>query len=852
MSDPQDLLYTNKFISTDVLKESDLVNETKYYDRFKNYLSNTEKDETEKYVENDLTESDPVNISKTLNTKWPTYGNRNHYPLFDTYINDVSVNRYKKEIISKVNIDSKNRDPSKYLNPNNFNIPFNKVYNNIKKFIMNDLVFPNTNQSVTNVNNNFSWQYASENYLLGANIDNTIIPVPNPSKRISYSKLPNSVYSFTVTGTSTNIPNIDNYLVYQTNITPGFYTVPSLQTNIRTVSNKILHGSNIEGNNLNIIEQPYLVYSNRIGTPHLFSTSIDPISSVVRFVNRMEEIKIVAIQTFSPYENNYANSDMFYYLSSKYSITSPQILNNDYIYIIFEAINDITYQYFQNQYCIFTPNAFPLVITDLDINIGNINSNLFNFTEFYDENIYTQNGYSINDINSISTYKFIDYINIYNTTYYQTVDNAFSKKINKVYLRFAFKLSSGNLNGQNYNSLGTIIKPSTTENIVLNSSLKHYLNNSGNLYANITSTTPGNGSISINAFTSTTTVSGSASTINLSNTTGTTTYALGQTGPTTMNGQTGQTNTNGLTGTINTGSITGTTTYGSINNQGNVGTTSGFIYNFKYYDKNILVGRSLLFRFIFDKVNGTYANYEISTENEKKRSVLQILAWPIANQTLEIYTIDTNNGFKFVQTNIQGTLIDYTSISTNKIIPTNNNLPNLNLNLQYFSNQYYFINNAYVYVKLIFATNDTLTSSDQIIDAISSKGLQYDQNYIDTNYFTVGIGEDYTCIGNSNNLVIYKKDYSNIFAKILLSNVPGNYDSVLSNIINNNNFSINYDNVIDNISGVTVQVYDSTMKLLSTNNNYSFTLTIYEIKDILKETLINTKTNNVNTQGYYI
>jgi hypothetical protein len=41
------------------------------------------------------------------------------------------------------------------------------------------------------------------------------------------------------------------------------------------------------------------------------------------------------------------------------------------------------------------------------------------------------------------------------------------------------------------------------------------------------------------------------------------------------------------------------------------------------------------------------------------------------------------------------------------------------------------------------------------------------------------------------------------------------------------------------------------MKLLTVNDNFSFTLTIYQIKDVLKETLINTKTNNVNTEGYF-
>jgi hypothetical protein len=42
------------------------------------------------------------------------------------------------------------------------------------------------------------------------------------------------------------------------------------------------------------------------------------------------------------------------------------------------------------------------------------------------------------------------------------------------------------------------------------------------------------------------------------------------------------------------------------------------------------------------------------------------------------------------------------------------------------------------------------------------------------------------------------------------------------------------------------------MKLLSISNDFSFTVNMHEIKDVLKETLINTKNNNVNTTGNFI
>jgi hypothetical protein len=44
-------------------------------------------------------------------------------------------------------------------------------------------------------------------------------------------------------------------------------------------------------------------------------------------------------------------------------------------------------------------------------------------------------------------------------------------------------------------------------------------------------------------------------------------------------------------------------------------------------------------------------------------------------------------------------------------------------------------------------------------------------------------------------------------------------------------------------------VYSADLKLLRVQNNFSFSLNIHEIKNILKETLIDTKANNVVTTG---
>ena len=827
MSDPQDLLYTNKFISTDILTDNQLIKETEYYDRFKNYIDNNLTDEIQKYVENDEYETSAVNIDKTLNTKWPIYSNKNHYPLFDSYTNDISTNRYKKEFITKINIDSRYRDNSSYPNSNNFNIQLNQVFNNVKKIVINDIIIRNVDQSVTNINNNLCWQYASENYLVSKNIDLSIIPVPSNTNTIAYSKLPNSVFQYSTS--SGGAAEIDRYLVYQTIISPGYYTIDDMIANMKLATSGIIHGLNyLDNENINIVEQPYLAYPKRIGTPHLFSCHIDPVSSIVRFVNRIEELNVAAIQAFSPYQSQFQYSDIFYYFSSQYlSTLTSYTLNTSYIYIILPAVSDISYQYYQNVNCIYTPNAFPLVITGLTRAVGNIDPSLINYTEFYDVEIYLQNGYTEDELESVSYYKFIDTIIFTNTL----PGLGIGTTITSTYIRFALSLSTGNIHGNNYVASGRKIKPSTTTNLVFSSGLNKILTTYDNVFSFDKSTTTTHyniaGNITTSGITGTITTSGNTGTISTSGTSGIF-ESYGYSGP-----------------NIDDTTSSSTTLYNP-----NI-FTSGIITDYKFIDENCLIGRALLFRWIFDVKSNVYIEYEFNTENEKKRSLLHVLGWPIANESDQIYTLEKNNGFRFVHTNYQSQVINKSTLGTYQ--STNgNNFPSNLLRLQYYSNRHFFINNNYVYLKIYFDSHANLEENSQFINTVAPQSLLYDQVYINSDLFNVKIGQDYTCLKGSDYIETYKKDQSYIFTKILLSDVPGNIDTTLSNIINNNSFYIYYDNVRDKIEYITVEIFDADMKLLFTDNDFSFTINIHEVKDILKETLINSKNNNVTTTGHFI
>jgi hypothetical protein len=112
----------------------------------------------------------------------------------------------------------------------------------------------------------------------------------------------------------------------------------------------------------------------------------------------------------------------------------------------------------------------------------------------------------------------------------------------------------------------------------------------------------------------------------------------------------------------------------------------------------------------------------------------------------------------------------------------------------------------------------------------------------------IGIGTDYQCLPSSQrNQMANTKNYSNIFGKIMLSPTPMNTET---NQIVNTNFVKLYNQPIDNLSEISIQVLLPDMIVYNMGRDFSFTIEFVEIIDLLKETNIDTKRDNVITTGY--
>ncbi len=765
--DPQDLLFTNIFENTDVITDKQLEESKKNYSRFREYVGSREI-ETNEYLNNDDKESDPFNINKTLQEPYPTNLKKNHYPKFDGYIKDIVDHSYQKDKITKISINSKDRNKSVHLNSNNFSINFNKVYENVSKLEITDICFPNAIPPVNNYNNVLAWQYASRELLISEQVDDNIIPVPINSKIINYSTLSANCVS--------NIPlNQSNFLVYQIFLASGYYTVKTMEKQIKQAASVIPHGSSYinfyelqtnKTSEVNITdptpwrnpyEEPY--YSQDRGgkpnSPTLFTFDINPVTNAVFCVNRMEELEVVAIQTFEPgtTTTDLPEYDIFYnYIDTTYPLITS--FDPDYVYITVKELKNSSDFWATDPSKPVIVNPYPLVLTGLDGYVGGISLHQMNYTEFYDLSIYTSHSYTEKYLNSVSTYKVYDRI-VFETP---ALGGGFTKHS---YLRFALKVSFGNLNGRRITPTGGwIYRPINNDTVIYNQFLTNALN-------------------------------------------------------------TGQTNKG---------------YYGEFTQS-----TSSEI--------RPIIGRALLFKFIFDIVNGKYVSYEISTENVKKRSVLNLFAWPIPNNTDQTLVFAKSSSWSFVHTNLFGIEVqqNLTENSNAEAIPLFYRSPNNKMNLQNYNGEYYFIANNYLFL-LIRPTNMVLdyTNMQIAIDAVNN---QLNQNYVYELYFNTGIGGDYQCLPFSKyrNQSALVKNESNIFGKIILGSLPNNINT---NVMINSNFALLYEQPLDKLEGINILILDENYMIYQLGRDFSLTFIIHETVNVLKETHIDTKRDTVITTGY--
>ena len=790
LKDPQDLLYTNEFISSEILNESEIKKDTKFYDKYIENLENNQEEETNKYLENDLNETDYININNSLNRPWPVNDSKNEKPLTNTFIKDISEQKYVSYVNKKIFIDSKNRNKNLYPNSTSFQISLTQKISNIKRIYFRDVQLPNLSLAVNIFNNNFTWQFFS-NYYQFNNISFNIVPIPSIGGsigKLSYHELPFS---------STKIPkdileenpifNPSGFLTTSVNLTIGNYDTDELAQSLKDTSAMATHGgfdfnifpnedrkhsyettNGIILNTGNFYEEPYMSNPFMRFTANLWTFDILPPLDVFYAVNRIEEVNLLCIQTFSQPnstldDNYFKNNDIFY----EYSDAKNKILNTELIYILVpfqEYYTDYWFDnsnnpmYGNNSYKNpFIPSAFPLVITGLiqeeNTNeqnkfkslIGGVSKYFLSFTAFFDINIYTkklklneENG----DLRGVNYYKYIDTIKI-------NING-----IDQYFFRLGLNFNTQLARGKPFNNSIALsnpynIRPSSNATLFFNESLYNFFKEK----------------------------------------------FLG-------------------------------ISYDEYNNP--------------------RVGRAILTRFIYDLVGGKYTNFVENIDYIKKTSVLSKLGMPIANQTAAFFVSNYNNGFAFIHSNKNYFVLNKNNpFNLSTLIPESySTYSSVSLETLLANNKYVLKGESYCYLRIFFEGLPLNKSTQDEIKIGNDKyNLQINQNYTKNKDFTtLGIGRSTQCsldFGDDTT----SKSYNNITLRVNIPQVPTESINIPNDSLSNV-FEC-YD-IVDDLSVISVELLDSNFQAIRSSIDFNFTMNIITEVNKLKQTDINTRTNQIS------
>ena len=777
MIDPQDLLYTNNFIETDILSNQQIERQTKNYDRFIDYqseLNNSQTNNTIRFLDNDDQETDEINMKKTLYEPFPLHNKKNNYPLMDPLLRDLSKDRYTKLKETRISIDTGYRNIRLYPLTSNFMINLGRDLSNIHKIAIENLVIPNFTKSVSDIQNNFCWQYLSDYYLF-TDLSYNIVPFPNPQKIYSYFQLPYSSYEIP-DDIFQKDPNYDpsDFLTNQFNISPGNYSLSLLLKEISLRSQQILHGNqlNLRTNVNQVVEEPYHSFPNLLDTPMTWLNEFDTVNNRLFFTNKMENIEILSIQFFknsltntSPLTPNYFKENDIYYGYS--SLGASYTLDPEYIYITVPFIQGLTDQWFDNSINKdnkdlypdnnyenpFIPSAFPLVINNINIDQP-LNSEVikeFTMTPFFNLDVYTTKKYFLqsdpyteDELFNVNYYKYSDII--------QIKDGDLNIKC----VRLAFRFNPNNSKEKPFSNKfprpkTEYYRPASDNTILCSSILVNYFSNKTNVF-------------------------------------------------------------------------------------------------YISYVNLLLLGRSLVTRFIYGQQDNVFTNAKNESIYESKLSLLEYFDFSIANSTNALLYSLTNVGFSFIHSNFYGPVYNESNALEEALtLLIANNFKTIGINYYFDSNNYFITNNNFVFLRFIFNQLDHQANrQDNLIISYNENEFHVNQNYsIDDRVKDLKIGETIECLRSTDQFV---KDYNGVFCKILVSSLAGNISTVSNNISSKVIFNA-YEKLLDNVTFLTIQLLDSNLRIIKTVGDYNFDLVFTTSVEKLKETNINTKTNKVDLVG---
>jgi hypothetical protein len=302
---PEDLLYTNQFVNTDILTEEQLnknANNFIPYRTLKNDSINNVRDN----IERTFQKNNPLTQAHLRGYGWNRGNFGNEKPVLSDFARDIGESSYYRYKTSYINIDSRMRDVSLYPYPNNYNMFLGRKYQNIECIKLVDYFFPEQNYPINNTNNQIvfftiPWDMIAK-LPVSINWFTIINNITYISFFVNFRNLGNSQTDCEAAQAKVRNNIYKNLFSFQ--IPEGNYTTTELEKEIENKWNYLQFF-----NSHTFIRDPYIFATDDTTTkslynrPQLVDVHINPENSNVNILLRYEKLKVEYVKSY--YGKNY-------------------------------------------------------------------------------------------------------------------------------------------------------------------------------------------------------------------------------------------------------------------------------------------------------------------------------------------------------------------------------------------------------------------------------------------------------------------------------------------------------------------------------------------------------------------
>ena len=249
LNQQEDLLYSNKFDSTTVLKQD---NSREFKRNFRRYYE-AKREKEEKLDQISASYNDPIKTNN-LNFALPSQGQSQRSTIGNQLTNPHKEDRYNKPRLTLITLDSKDRDTIRYPDANSFKIFLGRQFRNVKRVVLISSEFPNTDLIIRDDPQEAAFQ--RNRILLKCG------QVFNDANNHLYWLNDEDAVS----------PGIYECVFYTADLDPGNYVSEACECAERSLATELE-------------EKVSTINHFDDGTPHQFIVSIDSSTNIVRFLS---------------------------------------------------------------------------------------------------------------------------------------------------------------------------------------------------------------------------------------------------------------------------------------------------------------------------------------------------------------------------------------------------------------------------------------------------------------------------------------------------------------------------------------------------------------------------------------